>query len=117
MTRDRARLLAQRSRAVKSRSHLHSFSFRRRLALTPLGPSATMPITGFLRECFVKGIISLGEVERQIPFIHAGRERKFPVNSLLQNEICRFWAEFGDFQIKCEKFPVIFPVNWFFGLN
>ena len=38
---------------------------------------------------FRQGIIGLGEVERQIPFIHAGRKRKFPVNSLfLRQDLC-----------------------------
>jgi hypothetical protein len=45
---------------------------------------------------FVKGIISLGDVERQIPFIHAGPERKFPVNPLFPGQDCILWAEFGD---------------------
>jgi hypothetical protein len=37
-----------------------------------------------LRDFFVKGISGLGEVERKIPFIHAGWERKFPVSSLFR---------------------------------
>jgi hypothetical protein len=47
------------------------------------------------------------------PNRHAGfREisTEFPVNSLLQNELCGFWAEFEAFAIESEKFPVIFPV-------
>jgi hypothetical protein len=54
--------------------------------------------------------MNLGEVQRQIPFIHAGRERKFPVNSLFPAQNFQIWAEFGDFSIKFENFPVNFPV-------
>jgi hypothetical protein len=63
-----------------------------------------------IADCFVKGIISLGEVERQIPFIHAGRKRKFTVNSLFPGQNLHIWAEFGDFSIEFEKFTVNFPV-------
>jgi hypothetical protein len=63
-----------------------------------------------IADCFVKGIISLGEVERQIPFIHAGRKRKFTVNSLFPGQNLHIWAEFGDFCIEFEKFTVNFPV-------
>jgi hypothetical protein len=59
---------------------------------------------------FFKGIISLGEVERRIPVIHAGPERKFLVNSLFPGQDCIFWAEFGDFWVEFKKFPVNFAV-------
>jgi len=63
-----------------------------------------------LGDGFVKGIIGLGEVEREIPFIHAGRERKFPVNCLFPGQNLHIWAEFGDLCLEFEKFPVNFLV-------
>jgi hypothetical protein len=47
--------------------------------------------------------------------VHAGSVRfskipcKFPANSLLLNEIWRFWAEFDDFTAHSKKFPANFP--------
>jgi hypothetical protein len=49
-------------------------------------------------------------VERRILFIHAGRERKIPVDSLFPGQDLHIWAEFGDFCIEFEKFPVNLPV-------
>jgi hypothetical protein len=59
---------------------------------------------------FVNGIIRLGEVERLILFIHAGRKRKFAVNSLFPGHNLHIWAEFGDFWMEFDKFPVNFAV-------
>ena len=49
--------------------------------------------------------------------LHCGQLRRnfteFPVNSLVWNEICRFWAEFDEFQAKLKISPVIFLVPCF----
>jgi hypothetical protein len=41
---------------------------------------------------FVNRIIGLGEVEGPILFVHAGRQRKFPVDSLFPDTNLHIWA-------------------------
>jgi hypothetical protein len=49
-------------------------------------------------------------VGREIPFIHAGWERKFPVNCLFPGQDLHIWAEFSDLCLEFEKFPENFAV-------
>jgi hypothetical protein len=65
---------------------------------------------GRLAGCFVKGIISLGEVERQIPLLmRLGRGNSLLIPCSADTNL-HIWAEFGDFWMEFEKFPVNFAV-------
>jgi hypothetical protein len=61
---------------------------------------------------FPVNFLNLG-VNAELSSIDAGFceiSTDFPVNSLLQSEICGFWAEFSGFGSEFGKLPVIFPV-------
>jgi hypothetical protein len=76
-------------------------------ALRPISNHADSQI--FARS-FVNRIISLGEVERPILFVHAGRQRKFPVNSLFPGHNLHILGRIRRFLDRIRKFPVNFAV-------
>jgi hypothetical protein len=61
-----------------------------------------------LREGLVNGIIGLGEGKRQIPFIHAGREMKFPVCSLFPGQDLHILGRIRRFLARIRKIPCKF---------